>query len=117
MTRDEADRFLRRLAHSALATDAMHALNLRNEADLTPEERARGERGTAYRDQPRPARRCTATGGKPQAESSATFRAPCAGPDAQGNAAKSRCPHRAAAIQPSREAHPSRDFRLRSEVK
>jgi len=44
MTRDGADRFLRRLVHSALAADAMMPLNFRNEADLTPEERERGER-------------------------------------------------------------------------
>jgi hypothetical protein len=51
MTRDEADRFLRRLVRSALAADAMMPLNFRNEADLTPEERERGEDlGGAGRD-------------------------------------------------------------------
>ena len=58
MNRDEAHRFLRRLAHSALATDAMLPLNFRTDADLTPEERAQGE---AWRRFPRPA--ATATGG------------------------------------------------------
>jgi hypothetical protein len=69
MTRDEAHRFLRRLAHSALATDAMMPLNLRNDADLTPEERAQGEAWRRFRDQPRPRPAVfVATGGKSQAE-------------------------------------------------
>jgi len=75
MTRDEAHRFLRRLAHSALATDAMMPLNLRNDADLTPEERAQGEAWRRFRDQPRPR-----PAERVRPRSCATFRAPCAGP-------------------------------------
>ena len=69
MNRDEAHRFLRRLAHSALATDAMLPLNFRTDADLTPEERAQGEAWRRFRDQPRPRPAVlVATGGKSQAE-------------------------------------------------
>jgi hypothetical protein len=118
MTRDEADRFLRRLAHSALAADAMMPLNFRNESDLTPEERERGERWRRFRDQPRLTAAFVLTGGKTKAEivrdvARAMRRAGLL----KETPRKSRCPIGRRRSNPSREAHPSRDFRLRSEVK
>jgi hypothetical protein len=59
---------LHHLMNSAMAADAMMPLKLRNEADLTPEELAQGERWRRFRDQPRPAAIFVATGGKSKAE-------------------------------------------------
>jgi hypothetical protein len=43
MDRAAAEKFLKALLNSALAVDAMAPAGFRNEADLTPEERERGE--------------------------------------------------------------------------
>jgi hypothetical protein len=59
---------LARLLNSALAADSMMPLNSRNEADLSLEERERGERWRRFRDQPRPAAAFVSTGGKTKAE-------------------------------------------------
>jgi hypothetical protein len=42
------------LIHSALAVEAMAPADFRNIADLTPEERERGEAWRRFRDQPGP---------------------------------------------------------------